>query len=319
MGFRGSDQIQDWLQNLDFRMTRFLNTEHFPHLSRLKVHNGIFENVHDFEDKTDRIVFRNGPLKGNLAQIMRDGPGRKQCFFWLIGHSLGGAMATLFASEGAKVVAVDYAGDTAEETAKQVRASGGEATAVKADVSKAEDVDRMVRTAVEKYGGVDILCNNAGILGPYTKPQETDDSVWDMVIGINLKGVFLGSRRAIPEMLKRGKGAIVNTASIAGLIGGAGPFVYTVSKHGVVGLTRAMAVGLAPQIRVNAICPGAVETGMTRGLLKDPATLQFLESVPLRVIGQPIDIAQAALYLASDDSKFVTGALLVVDGGWTVK
>jgi len=98
IAFRGSDQIQDWLQNLDFRMTRFLNTEHFPHLSRLKVHNGIFENVHDFEDKTDRIVFRNGPLKGNLAQIMRDGPGRKQCFFWLIGHSLGGAMATLFAA-----------------------------------------------------------------------------------------------------------------------------------------------------------------------------------------------------------------------------
>ncbi|MDI6870405.1 MAG: glucose 1-dehydrogenase [Bacillota bacterium] len=236
------------------------------------------------------------------------------------GSGMGRGMALLFAQEGAKVVAVDWVGESAEETVRLIETEAkGEAVAVKADVSSAEDVDRMISTAVERFGGVDILCNNAGILD--MKPcTEIDDAWWDKVIGVNLKGVFLGCRRAIPEMLKRGKGAIVNTASIAGLLGGAAGMAYTVSKHGVIGVTRSVAAQYGPQgIRCNAICPGAVETGMTRDMLKDPATLQWLTSTPIRRVGQPADIAQAALYLASDDSSFVTGALLVVDGGWVVR
>lgn len=236
------------------------------------------------------------------------------------GSGMGRAMALLFAREGARVVAVDWVGESAEETVRLVANEGkGEAVAVRADVSHAQDVDRMITTAGERFGGLDILCNNAGVLD--MKPvTETDDATWERVLNVNLKGVFLGCRRAIPEMIKRGKGAIVNTASIAGLVAEAGGFTYTVSKHGVIGITRAVAATYGPQgIRANAICPGAVETGMTRDLLKDPATLQGLSSVPLRRVGEPMDIAQAALYLASDDAKFVTGALLVVDGGWTVR
>lgn len=232
---------------------------------------------------------------------------------------MGRATAVLFAKEGAKVAAVDYAGETADETANMVKGAGGEALSISADVSKPEDVDRMVAGTVESFGKLDILCNIAGVFDGFTPALDTDDALWDRIIGINLKGVFLCSRRAIPEMLKQGKGAIVNTASIAGLVAGGGGVAYTASKHGVIGVTRALAAEFTPQgIRVNAFCPGGILTGMTKELAKDPAVNQGVEGTLIGRWGQPEEMAAAALFLASDQSSFSTGSLLVVDGGWTV-
>lgn len=232
---------------------------------------------------------------------------------------MGRATAVLFAKEGAKVAAVDYAGETAAETANMVKDAGGEALSISADVSKPEDVDRMVAGTVESFGKLDILCNIAGVFDGFTPALDTDDALWDRIIGINLKGVFLCSRRAIPEMLKQGKGAIVNTASIAGLVAGGGGVAYTASKHGVIGVTRALAAEFTPQgIRVNAFCPGGILTGMTKELAKDPAVNQGVEGTLIGRWGQPEEMAAAALFLASDQSSFSTGSLLVVDGGWTV-
>lgn len=232
---------------------------------------------------------------------------------------MGRATAVLFAKEGAKVAAVDYAGETADETANMVKGAGGEALSISADVSKPEDVERMVAGTVESFGKLDILCNIAGVFDGFTPALDTDDALWDRIIGINLKGVFLCSRRAIPEMLKQGKGAIVNTASIAGLVAGGGGVAYTASKHGVIGVTRALAAEFTPQgIRVNAFCPGGILTGMTKELAKDPAVNQGVEGTLIGRWGQPEEMAAAALFLASDQSSFSTGSLLVVDGGWTV-
>jgi NAD(P)-dependent dehydrogenase (short-subunit alcohol dehydrogenase family) len=235
------------------------------------------------------------------------------------GSGIGRAIAVLFAKEGAKVVAADFNGETAQETAKMIKDAGGESLAVTVDVSKPDDVDRMVSSAVEKFGKLDIQCNNAGIFDGFTPALDQSDELWDRVISINLKGVFLCSRRAIPEMLKQGKGAIVNTASIAGLVAGGGGISYTASKHGVVGITRALAAEFTPQgIRVNAFCPGGIATGMTNDLFKDAALKSGIESMPIGRVGQPEEMARGALFLASDDSSFSTGSLLVLDGGWTV-
>lgn len=248
-----------------------------------------------------------GLLEGKVAIITGAGSG------------MGRATAVLFAKEGAKVAAVDYAGETADETANMVKGAGGEALSISADVSKPEDVDRMVAGTVESFGKLDILCNIAGVFDGFTPALDTDDALWDRIIGINLKGVFLCSRRAIPEMLKQGKGAIVNTASIAGLVAGGGGVAYTASKHGVIGVTRALAAEFTPQgIRVNAFCPGGILTGMTKELAKDPAVNQGVEGTLIGRWGQPEEMAAAALFLASDQSSFSTGSLLVVDGGWTV-
>lgn len=179
-------------------------------------------------------------------------------------------------------------------------------------------MDRLVSSAVETFGKLDILCNNAGVFDGFTPALDQDDELWDRVISINLKGVFLCSRRAIPEMLKQGKGAIVNTASIAGLVAGGGGVAYTASKHGVVGITRALAAEFTPQgIRVNAFCPGGIATGMTKELFQDPATRAWIENTPMGRVGQPEEMARGALFLASDDSSFSTGSLLLLDGGYT--
>ena len=235
------------------------------------------------------------------------------------GSGIGRAIAVLFAEEGAKVAAVDYVGDSAEETAKMIVDAGGESLAVTADVSNPKDVDRMVSSTVDKFGKLDILCNNAGVFDGFTPALDTDDELWDRVLAINLKGAFMCSRRAIPEMLKQGKGAIVNTASIAGLVANGGGVAYTASKHGIVGITRALAAEFTPQgIRVNAFCPGGIQTSMTEDLFKDPAMDAAMAATPIGRVGQPEEMARGALFLASDDSSFSTGSLLVVDGGWTV-
>ncbi|MBE3556322.1 MAG: SDR family oxidoreductase [Firmicutes bacterium] len=238
------------------------------------------------------------------------------------GSGMGRAASLLFAQEGAKVVAVDYVGETAEETVQRIHSQGGGAVAVTADVSHWEDVSRAVETAVQHFGRLDIMINNAGVFDGFKPCLETDEAWWDRIININLKGVFLGCKRAIQQFLAQGGGGIiVNTASVAGLGGMAGGTAYTASKHGVVGLTKQIACEYASQgIRVNAVCPGGIETGMTKDLMADPQTNQVIQqTTPMGRWGKPEEIAQAMLYLASDASGYVTGETLRVDGGWRAK
>ena len=249
-------------------------------------------------------------LKGKVALITGSGSG------------IGRASAVLFAKEGARVVLVDSNQDTGKETLKTIQQNGGEAIFVEADVSKASDAEKMVREAVKKYGRLDILFNNAG-KGLLKTVPDTAEEEWDGLIDVNLKGIFLGSKYAIPEMAKNGGGAIINTASISGLVAHRNCAAYCASKGGVILLTKAMACDHAPQkIRVNCICPGHVLTPqlepITRAIPKS-STEAVVKRYPLGRLGSPEDIANAALYLASDESSWVTGSALVIDGGCTAQ
>lgn len=236
------------------------------------------------------------------------------------GSGIGKASAKLFAKEGAKVVVADLNEEGGQQTVSEIKDGGGEAIFVKTDVSKAEDIDAMVLKCVETYGELDILFNNAGVVS-MGKIDATTEEDWQKVIDVDLKGVFLGCKRAIPEMEKVGKGKIISTASIAGLVGFDGVAAYCAAKGGVVNLTRELALECAPKkINVNAIAPGVIETAMTKDILADPTQKAGMQAgTPYPRLGEPEDIAYAALYLASDESDFVTGHTLVVDGGWTAK
>ena len=236
------------------------------------------------------------------------------------GSGIGRGTALAFAREGAKVVVADWEEVTGQETVALVKQQGGEAMFVKVDVSQAADTENMVKQCLAEYGKVDILFNNAGIV-KMGALHETAEADWDQVINVNLKGVFLCSKAVIPQMLKQGKGKIVSTASIAGLVGFNQIGPYCASKGGIIALTREMAIEYAPKkINVNCIAPGVIKTAMTKDMLNDPATVKGLAaSTPYPRLGEPEDIALAAVYLASDESDFVTGEVLVVDGGWIAK
>jgi NAD(P)-dependent dehydrogenase (short-subunit alcohol dehydrogenase family) len=238
---------------------------------------------------------------------------------------IGKATALTFAREGAKVVIVgrnEAKGRRALRELKEV----GEATYFKVDVSDSQQVKRMVEDTIQRYGRVDILINNAAICPP-GDVVTTTEAIWDEVIDINLKGVFLCSKYAIPHMQKNGGGAIVNIGSINSLMAMENEAAYDASKGGVLMLTKAMALDFArSRVRVNCICPGAIETPMLKASLdtaKDPkaARVSLIQKHPLRRAGTPEEIAQAALFLATDDSSFITGATIPVDGGilagWT--
>ncbi|MGA2198815.1 MAG: glucose 1-dehydrogenase [Nitrososphaerales archaeon] len=233
---------------------------------------------------------------------------------------IGKAISELFASEGASVVIADVQDSG---TAKLISKKGGKAICLKTDVRDEKQVMRLVAGAKRRFGGIDVLDNNAGIelLKPMTETTEED---WDRVLQTNLKGVFLTSKHVIPEMLKRGGGTIVNTASQLGLVGLENYTAYCASKGGVVLLTKSMALEYARQnIRVNCICPGPVQTPMLeRELLTvpdpDAARKKWAQSQPVGRVGQPQEIAQVALFLASERSSFVVGHALVVDGGYTL-
>ena len=236
------------------------------------------------------------------------------------GSGIGQGIALAFVKEGARVVVADWSEKGGKETVDQIRKINGEAVFVKTDVSKTADIDKMTKMCLDKFGRVDILVNNAGIVkfGPL---HETPEEDWDAVLDVNLKSVFLGSKRVIPEMLKQGKGKIISITSIAGLVGFDKIGPYCASKGGMIALTREMALEYASQkINVNCIAPGVIKTAMTKDMLADQTQKQFLaSSTPYPRLGEPEDIAMAAVYLASEESDFITGEVLVIDGGWIAK
>lgn len=237
------------------------------------------------------------------------------------GSGIGRESALLFAREGAKVVVVDIKDEAGEETAHLIRENGGEAIFVHADVSRASEVRDMIAQAERAYGRLDILFNNAGVFHPKDgSVLETEEEVWDLVINVNLKGVFLGCKYGIPALLRAGGGVIINTASFVALMGAAvSQIAYTASKGGVLALTREIAVEFARKnIRANALCPGPVETPLLADLLADPARRRRrLVHVPMGRFARATEIAYAALFLASDESSYINGAAFVVDGGIT--
>jgi 3-oxoacyl-[acyl-carrier protein] reductase len=236
------------------------------------------------------------------------------------GSGIGRASAQLFAAQGAQVVVVDV--KDAGETVATIEAAGGEALALKTDVADDAAVRAMADAAIERFGRVDVLMNNAGILDDFEPAAETSDETWNRVLGVNLFGMFHTSRALIPQMLEIGSGAIVNIASTAGLNGGNGGASYTTSKHAVIGFTRQLCFDYARRgLRCNVICPGAVESGMTKEIFSSPdaAVMEAVESAPIGRWAQPQELAAAALFLASDDASFVNGAVYVVDGGFDSK
>ena len=234
---------------------------------------------------------------------------------------MGRTAANLFAAEGAKVVIADVTARTGEEAVQEIKSAGGQAAFVRADVSKPAEVEAMVQFTIETFGGLHVLYNNAGIFHAEDEGTvETAEAIWDRVININLKGVWLGCKYGIPALLRSGGGSIINVASFVALVGAATPQIaYTASKGGVLAMTREIAVEYARRgIRANALCPGPIETPMLAELLRDPQRrARRLVHIPIGRFGRASEIAQAALWLASEDSSLMTGAALVVDGGIT--
>jgi NAD(P)-dependent dehydrogenase (short-subunit alcohol dehydrogenase family) len=236
---------------------------------------------------------------------------------------MGRTTAVLFAKEGAKVVVADIDETKGKETVDAILKAGGEATFVKTDVSKALDVQNLVKVTVQKYGRLDVLANNAGI-NPTGTVVDTSEELWERTININLKGVFLGMKHAIPEMIRSGGGSIINWSSVNGLCGLFNEAAYDASKGGVVLITKATALDFGTKnIRVNCICPGITDTPLIQGYVTSSADPKkfFKELVDMNAafkrIIKPEEVSNAALFLASDESSGITGAVLTVDGGYT--
>ncbi|MBK7719086.1 MAG: SDR family oxidoreductase [Simplicispira sp.] len=234
---------------------------------------------------------------------------------------IGRAVALAWAREGAKVVVSDVDRSGGGETVEQVRAAGGEAIFIAADVGKPEDCEALVRGAVEKFGRLDIACNNAGIGGPQAPTADYPLDGWAQVIAINLSGVFYGMKYQLPAMLKNGGGAIVNMASILGAVGFAGAPAYTAAKHGVVGLTQAAALEYSAQgVRINAVGPGFIHTPMISALEDNQAVNDMLVAAhPIGRLGRAEEVAELVLWLSSDKASFVTGSYYPVDGGYLAR
>lgn len=238
------------------------------------------------------------------------------------GSGIGRASALAFAREGAKIIVADIVVQGGEETVRVIKQAGGDAIFVEADVSRAIEVEALVKKAVDTYGHLDCAHNNAGISVGKANTVDITEEYWDLVMDVNLKGVWLCMKYEIPYMLKQGHGVIVNTASIAGLHGKtASSSLYVASKHGVVGLTKATALEYAKAgIRVNAVCPGPISTPMTEkpnmsSEAREKALANDQQRVPLGRRGVPDDIAEAVVWLCSDAASFVTGHMMAVDGG----
>lgn len=234
---------------------------------------------------------------------------------------MGKAIAVLFASEGARVVVADLRLEAAQQTVDEIQSAGGQAIAVAANVAQEQDVQQMIDTAVSTYGTVDILINNAGIMDNFTPAEEVTDELWERVFAVNTTGVMRAIRKVLPIFKEQGKGAIVNIASAGGLTGSRAGAAYTASKHAVVGLTRNVGFQYAPLgIRCNAIAPGGVKTAINASMNQvsefgQQRVMGGMQLMPR--VGEPEEIAAAALFLASDDASFINATVLTADAGWT--
>ena len=241
------------------------------------------------------------------------------------GNGIGRATASGFANRGARVIVVDSDQAAGEATAGILRQQGGDAYFIPADVTKSADVRNYVKLALEKYGAIDCFHNNAGIEGSVAPTHEYDEDMFDRVMAVNVKGVFLGLRHVLPVMLKQGRGAVVNTASVAGLVASPGMPAYVASKHAVIGLTKTAAGEVARSgVRVNCICPGPIDTRMIHSLesmisADDPASVgtRYQSNIPIGRYGTADEVANLAVFLCSDLASNITGAQYVVDGGRT--
>lgn len=253
-----------------------------------------------------------GQLDGKTALVTGGGSG------------IGRAASLAYAREGAKVAVVDVNVEGGEETVQTIKESGGEAILVHADVASSADTQAMVDQAIAAYGRLDCAFNNAGISGGRERrlTAEYDEEYWDRVISINLKGVWLSMKAEIPRMVEQGGGAIVNTASIMGLVATPGSVAYMAAKHGVVGLTKAAALEYAAKgVRVNAVCPGYINTPLVRPLFDgiEGFEQRVVSRHPIGRLGEPSEIAEAVLWLSSDAASFVTGMSMPVDGGYVAQ
>ncbi|MGH8012691.1 MAG: SDR family NAD(P)-dependent oxidoreductase [Candidatus Binataceae bacterium] len=247
-------------------------------------------------------------LSGKVALITGAGGGQ------------GRAAALMFAREGARIVAADVKVEGGNETVRMVREAGGQAEFIATDVSKATQVEAAVRCATSNFGALHIMYNNAAVLHRKDAAVVTlDEEIWHQVLDINLKGVFLGCKYAVPAISAAGGGSIINTSSLAGLLGVGNVHAYTAAKGGVISLTRAVAMAYAKdKVRCNVICPGAVDTPMMAHVLHSEnqrLRQSFERTHPIGRVGTPEDIAAMALYLASDESSWVTGSVFTIDGG----
>ena len=251
-----------------------------------------------------------GELEGEIALVTGAGSG------------IGRESALAFAASRAQVMVSDVVVEGGEETVARIKAAGGEATFRRADVSQRADVEALIRQTVETYGRVDCAHNNAGIEGDMAPTADCTEADWDRTIAINLKGVWLCMKYEIPQMLEQGGGVIVNTSSVAGLVGFVDLPAYVATKHGVAGLTRTAALEYAQQgIRVNAVCPGVIHTPMIDRLVGGDAEAeaQFTALEPVGRMGSPAEVAQAVVWLCSDAASFVTGVAMPVDGGFVAQ
>jgi len=230
------------------------------------------------------------------------------------GAGIGRSIAYLFAKEGAKVVVADIAIASGEETVVTIRKNGGTAEFVKADVTIASEANNLAKVAQQKFGKIDILVNNAGIFMKESPIEDTDESSWDQLYAVNVKGIFLTTKYVVPYMKKTGSGVIINTASMAGIRPDPRIAAYASSKGAVITITKVLALELAPNIRVNCVCPVLTETEMAKQLSEELKKM-LITKIPLGRLAKPEDVANSALFLASDESSMLTGSAIQVDGG----
>jgi len=233
---------------------------------------------------------------------------------------IGREQSILFAKEGAKVIAADINFDEVLKVAEEVTAQGGDIFPVYIDMGNLEDIKKALKVGMDKYGQIDIISNTAAVFDAWVPSLKTPEELWDRIMDVNLKGIYRLTNLVLPQMIARGKGTIVNISSDAGLVAACGGAAYTSSKHGLIGYTKQLSSDYGQKgIKVNAIAPGAIMTNMTRKFFEHPDTMAMVNACPAGRVGRPEDIAQLALFLASDDSDYIHGAIIPVDGGLTVR
>ena len=224
--------------------------------------------------------------------------------------------AKAFAREGAKVVIADLNAEAGKQVAEEIKAEGGEATFINVNMTDSASINALVEETVKTYGKLDVVVNNAGIFDKYANILDTDEAQWDLIVGVNLKGIYLMAKAALPVMIEQGGGTFVNIASVAGIVAAKGGAAYTASKHGVIGLTKHMVSEFAKQgIRTNAIAPGTIVTPLIKDVVQNIPT----DPVPMKRFGQPSEVSELAVFLASDEAQFMNGAIIPIDGGFTLQ